>query len=1512
MEHNVCSGSGTCAIELDYSDQIVVQYNEVYDTRKKMGGADNNAIDTDGETTNCLIQYNYVYNNGDGFLLCGTDFSTAVYRYNIIHNSGADDHYIGLYGDSGWNMIHNNLLYSDNNAKSFVGRPGGKNIDKSSNPISYYNNIFYDAAGGSAELYQGTYSDYNNNAYVGAKISIPSSDDSAVTIAPGFTGTFDGDLEAFRITAESILVDVGMEITYPETFGGEFLNKYLYDLDFYGNPVELQGKPDIGVSEYQFGEGMGILNGFVIDQYGNPALGAVVAIVGQDKSAVVDGNGYYSLGEIAAGSYSLRVSKADYDDNTIADQEVTEGSCTRVNMELGECQLATGLLKGTVKTDGVVADGVKVTLSNGSGTVAETTTDSKGEYCIEALEGAEYTLTFAKDGYKVQRQNAIEVQKGNQKTIDVVLQSNDYSNTQYLINEGFSNYAAGIFASNDMWTVNGTAGTLTIEEEESGNKYLRINKTSNGMIGLYNTTAANLGGSFSVEARVMRTTGTNQFGMYSYDETTWNSGMQSKPSGGKTVATFYASEGDIYTHYRAESGSGASYEAATYELNEWHTIRWNVNLDEGIFDFYVDDMSAPVFSGYNLRNTKATIDRFLFYSNASGSGDLCIDYFRVNTGASFDRNDTVVASIEIDGVNAECIDDSTYEIVVTSATERVEVLPKARSIFATMVFNDTVVSEQPIGVSLNNGDNEFMLTVTAEDGTMKDYIIIIHRATEAEERDAQLDFLYVNDVEAEKVSEKEYSIKISSNTQNLKIEPIAHDTFYAEVNVEGQALNEDGCVELLMDGNKKVITVQVVSKEGITTQYTLTVEVEETIVDTGNEPEEDTEYLINEDFEDYATGSVSSGDALFGDMQWTVEGTAGIVTIEAEDNGNQYLKISKTSTGEGSGNMIGLYNPVAANLNGSFTIEARVMRTEGTNQFGMYSYDEATWNNGMLSSPSGGKAVATFYALDGQIYTHYKTESGSGASYAAISYGLNEWHTIRWVVDLEEGIFDLYVDDMLTPIFENYKLRNAKETLDRFLFYSNASGSGDICIDYFRVNTGAAFDRNDTTVDFVQIDGVYAENTDGNTYRWDVPASTESVEVLPKARSIFTTMVFDGVPVSEQPVKVSLNSGNNEFLLTVTAEDGTTKDYTIIIHRAEMVEDTVNAPTPSEELKDNVIVVIPAENEIVNITSQVKNNDLSVALSGDLTGAVTQAEKAEGIWVWMKLNTMTAVEAIQSDVKRIEEELKGAMVGTYLDIKMYKQIPDGNKEIISETDPPITIQIVVPTDLRVAGRTFAIAYTHNGATAKVIEPASYDVTTGVLCFNASEFSTYALVYRDSVDNDGSSEDKTSDDKPSEDKPNNDNPSGDKSNDDIGNDNIQQDADKSIEQDMDVEAEQDTGESILRDTEIEAEKDTEESIKQTTCYNIVQGTVDNIKQETSEEGKAETVDSIKPEAGKEVKTETVDNVKTEVAENSKQETGNDVEQDSSYLGFGLIAFFVAVIALGGVFIIIKKKEKWRQK
>lgn len=40
MEGNVSKAAGTCGIEMYYADHVVVQNNEVYETRVKAGGAD--------------------------------------------------------------------------------------------------------------------------------------------------------------------------------------------------------------------------------------------------------------------------------------------------------------------------------------------------------------------------------------------------------------------------------------------------------------------------------------------------------------------------------------------------------------------------------------------------------------------------------------------------------------------------------------------------------------------------------------------------------------------------------------------------------------------------------------------------------------------------------------------------------------------------------------------------------------------------------------------------------------------------------------------------------------------------------------------------------------------------------------------------------------------------------------------------------------------------------------------------------------------------------------------------------------------------------------------------------------------------------------------------------------------------------------------------------------------------------------------------------------------------------
>jgi hypothetical protein len=655
VSNNICAGAGTCSIELDYANDIVVQYNEVYNTKKKMGGADNNGIDCDQQTSNCLVQYNYLYNNGDGFLLCGWNtFSTAVWRYNIIRNSGASDNYIALYSTKGYNCLHNNLIYSSNNAPTFVGRPGNFKVEYAANPHYFYNNIFYSTSTTTAPaIYDGTNIIYSNNCYYGEKTPLISEDANPVTENPGFTGNFTTDIEAFKISEHSPLINAGKEITYPATFGGNFINQYLYDSDFFGDSVKSGARTDIGLDEYQFTAGKGIIRGYVKDQYGQQTAGVTVKLDETPYMATTQSNGYYSFGEIPEGDYTLIASKNMYQNSIDVVQAVEAGKVTYVSLVLGENLSSVGVISGTVTVSGgVIVDNATISFIR-EGESFETSTNNSGNYSIEVpgFESGEYSIVVSKEGC-LDAKKDILVRNGDSVTQNFILWSSDFSLSAELINESFNGFTSGDFTTNDKWNVSVGGGTITIVDDPSQpeNKYLQLNKTSSGTMAVYNTTNANATGIVTVEAKVMRTTdsGTNnQLQMFSFNKTDFGTGGTIPPSTGR-MATFAFNKSvnrDILTHI-----SGAAPDAGDYELNKWDTIRIVTNLNTKTFDFYLNDMIAPILTNQPLKTTnRNAIDRFLFYGNSINIGDMCIDYFRVFTGTPKEFDNTTQVNNLVEG-----------------------------------------------------------------------------------------------------------------------------------------------------------------------------------------------------------------------------------------------------------------------------------------------------------------------------------------------------------------------------------------------------------------------------------------------------------------------------------------------------------------------------------------------------------------------------------------------------------------------------------------------------------------------------------------------------------------------------------------------------------------------------------------------------------------------------------------------------------------------------------------------
>lgn len=286
-------------------------------------------------------------------------------------------------------------------------------------------------------------------------------------------------------------------------------------------------------------------------------------------------------------------------------------------------------------------------------------------------------------------------------------------------------------------------------------------------------------------------------------------------------------------------------------------------------------------------------------------------------------------------------------------------------------------------------------------------------------------------------------------------------------------------------------------------------------------------------------------------------GTVSVID-DPEREGNKYLRIHKSSASSAT---LGLAAAAEQNLGGTVTIEARVARTttNGTpNQLAMYSYAQANWNAG---NPAGStNPAATFGFAGGKIMTHNVT--GASAVRNAADYTVGQWYTVRNVANLDSGTFDLYINDMSTPVLRDQPLRTQVAELDRFLFFINGSNVGDLLIDYFRVNTGDPFDYNDAGLGSLSLAAGNEQvpvttSADGLVYSGSVGSFTETVSITALPASEFAAITINGTPASDgQAVEVALPAGNPdeeifvaEIPVVVTAEDGTAITYTIAVSR---------------------------------------------------------------------------------------------------------------------------------------------------------------------------------------------------------------------------------------------------------------------------------------------------------------------------------------------------------------------------
>jgi parallel beta-helix repeat protein len=168
---NTVYKAGTSGIEAYFADNITIQKNEVYGTTQKAGGADYNGIDPDKGTTNIVVQYNFIHDNGDGILLCQFVFGSVIVRYNVIKSNTRYPIY--LHSDKAATAeIYNNTIY--NTSSGYLTYGYGTSLAAK---YTIRNNI-YQSTKANAVLTSSSTITYKNNLYAGT-LTVPTTDTSA-------------------------------------------------------------------------------------------------------------------------------------------------------------------------------------------------------------------------------------------------------------------------------------------------------------------------------------------------------------------------------------------------------------------------------------------------------------------------------------------------------------------------------------------------------------------------------------------------------------------------------------------------------------------------------------------------------------------------------------------------------------------------------------------------------------------------------------------------------------------------------------------------------------------------------------------------------------------------------------------------------------------------------------------------------------------------------------------------------------------------------------------------------------------------------------------------------------------------------------------------------------------------------------------------------------------------------------------------------------------------------------
>ncbi|TDD46043.1 hypothetical protein E1286_22240 [Nonomuraea terrae] len=606
VEHNVVHRTGTSGIESYFSDDVTIQFNEVYETQQKAGGADSNGIDPDKGTTRHVVQYNYIHDNGDGVLLCQFAFGDAVVRYNVI--AGNSRYQIYLHSDRAASAkIYNNTIYNDKSAYLIYGY--GSYLEAR---YDISDNVLFSTR--PATLTTSPTITYDHNLYGGADLAVPEGDEHAVIADPHFADApLDGPygtpetgprLETaygLRVTSGSYAIDTGTRI---DGNGGR---------DYAGRPL-YNGAPDLGAFEYATARGAKgeAVIGTVRSPSGNPVAGATVTVAG--ASATTGSDGRYAVKDVRFGDVTVTAAKDAYDQAT-ATARVRYGNVSTADLTLTPNSTAGSVTGRVLDQAARPLPGATVTVLDGDRPLATATSGADGGFAVADVPmGEGYTVRAEAAGHLAATRTGVTVEPVTETDAGSLLLLSPTAET--VAEHTFDDLPAGPLTSGDGLVVSSAGGSVEVVETPDG-KSARLSRTADsGSTSLSRTFALN--GIVTVEANVMSEE------PYTSGNHWWGVPYIRGTNGQNAVSVAFTKDTIVAYEGTATKTLGA------YEPGRRYRVSIVIDTVNQHFDLYLD--GRRVLDDAAFRAPLDAVAQVDYYANSSNYGSVTIDDFRVSQG----------------------------------------------------------------------------------------------------------------------------------------------------------------------------------------------------------------------------------------------------------------------------------------------------------------------------------------------------------------------------------------------------------------------------------------------------------------------------------------------------------------------------------------------------------------------------------------------------------------------------------------------------------------------------------------------------------------------------------------------------------------------------------------------------------------------------------------------------------------------------------------------------------------